>query len=152
MGRFTIDTATEFLFGACVHALPAGLPYPPNATYLPNGQKSSQRNAADEFADAFLKAQEIIANRERLSWIWPLFEITKDKTAEGMKIINAYIEPIIKEAVERKQNAPTQEKNVDDKEAEKEGCLLDHLLDVTTDPVVLRDETYVLRSTQQELF
>ncbi|KAJ2916358.1 hypothetical protein MD484_g4071, partial [Candolleomyces efflorescens] len=140
MGRFTIDTATEFLFGACVHALPAGLPYPPNATYFPNGQRPSQRSSADDFADAFLKAQEIIANRERLSWIWPLTEISKDKTAEGMKIINAYIEPIIKEAIERKQNAP-REKNVDSKEAEKEGCLLDHLLDVTTDPVVLRDET-----------
>ncbi|KAJ2929607.1 hypothetical protein H1R20_g7493, partial [Candolleomyces eurysporus] len=114
---------------------------PPNATYLPNGQKSPQKNAADEFADAFLKAQEIIADRERLSWIWPLFEINKDKTADSMKIVNAYIEPVIKEAVERKQNAPPQEKNVDDKEAEKEGCLLDHLLDVTMDPVVLRDET-----------
>ncbi|RXW22105.1 hypothetical protein EST38_g3734 [Candolleomyces aberdarensis] len=141
MGRFTIDTATEFLFGTCVHTLSAGLPYPPNATYLPNGLKSSQKNAADEFADAFLKAQEIIANRERLSWIWPLFEINKDKTADSMKIVNAYIEPVIKEAVERKRNSPPQDKNVDDKEAEKEGCLLDHLLDVTTDPVVLRDET-----------
>ena len=27
-GRFTMDSATEFLFGNCVHSLAAGLPWP----------------------------------------------------------------------------------------------------------------------------
>ncbi|TFK26990.1 cytochrome P450 monooxygenase pc-1 [Coprinopsis marcescibilis] len=141
MLRFTLDTATQFLFGHCVNSLEANLPYPHFAPeHLRNIQDGPTGRAANAFAEAFMAAQEAISNRERIGWISPLFEIRKDPTEEPMKIVNAYIEPIVKEAILRKQNAPP----LDDKEKEeavKGQSLIDHLIDLTTDPVVLRDET-----------
>ncbi|KAF9007215.1 CYP63 cytochrome P450 monooxygenase-like protein [Cyathus striatus] len=142
MSRFTLDSATEFLFGSCVHSLESTLPYPHNAPPYLNAQV--HRSAADIFARAFLESQEIISTRERLGWIWPLWEITKDKTKEPMEIVNAYIEPIIKEAIRKKEEAMKEgivrEKRIESEVAEDE-TLLDHLVGITTDPVVLRDET-----------
>lgn len=140
MSRFTLDSATEFLFGNCVESLSAGLPYPHNAAYIPSIQRTAKGDAANEFAGAFLKAQEVISVRERSGWVWPLFEIASDKSYEPMQIVNAYIEPIVKEALRKKRESPVQEKGIDtDSEHD---TLLDHLVNVTDDPVVLKDEMY----------
>ncbi|KAH6893965.1 cytochrome P450 monooxygenase pc-1 [Coprinopsis sp. MPI-PUGE-AT-0042] len=142
MARFTLDSATQFLFGHCVESLDAGLPYPHNAASYTTAAAQTQSAAgrrADEFARAFAEAQSAISIRERSGWVWPLFELFKDKTEEPMKIVNAYMEPIIKDAVERKRLALPEEKS-DDKELKEGQTLLDHLMTVTQDPIVLRDE------------
>ena len=138
MSRFTLDAATEFLFGNCVESLSAGIPYPYNATYLPPVKRTAKGDAANAFAHAFLEAQEVISVRERYGWVWPLAEIFKDKSYEPMKIVNSYIEPIVKEALEKKRNSPIKEKG---EEPSDEETLLDSLVRVTDDPVVLKDET-----------
>ncbi|KAF5326502.1 hypothetical protein D9611_000513 [Ephemerocybe angulata] len=140
MLRFTIDTATEFLFGNCVHALSAGLPYPPKAAYVPPQQQDPAGRIANEFSAAFLRSQEIISVRERSGWLWPLSEIWEDKTIEPMKVVNAYLEPIIHEAVERRKNTLPNEDKQAEKESEDNQTLLDSLMDATMDPRVLRDE------------
>ena len=137
MSRFTLDSATEFLFGNCVESLSAGLPYPRNAAYVPIVPRTAKGDAADQFAHAFLSAQEAISIRERSGWVWPLFEITADKSYQPMQVVNAYIEPIVREALRKKQQASPQEKGVVDSD---DGTLLDHLVNVTDDPVVLKDE------------
>jgi len=157
MGRFTLDSATEFLFGSCVHSLSAGLSYPHNA--MPPDSFSHRNNSAEEFAQAFLLAQRLISERERMGSVWPLFEIFKSKTDEPMKIVNAYLEPIIKEAVEKQRKAPISEKP--SAELDDDETVLDHLVKLTsgpfsclyrillkstgifqcTDPVLLKDET-----------
>ncbi|RDB18325.1 hypothetical protein Hypma_000510 [Hypsizygus marmoreus] len=143
MSRFTLDSASEFLFGTCVHSLTAGLPYPHNASYVPPESKTPQAARADQFARAFLESQEVISSRERYGWIWPLAEIWGDKTKEPMKIVNAYLDPIIQEAIEKQKAAAKTEQfekkaesNVTDGET-----LIDHLVRLSSDPVVLRDET-----------
>ncbi|KIM37776.1 hypothetical protein M413DRAFT_448289 [Hebeloma cylindrosporum] len=138
MSRFTLDAATEFLFGNCVESLSAGLPYPYNATYVPPIKRTAKGDAANAFAHAFLEAQEVISVRERYGWVWPLAEIFKDKSYEPMKIVNSYIEPIVKEALEKKRNLPIREKGKEPSDGE---TLLDSLVRVTDDPVVLKDET-----------
>ncbi|KAF5393251.1 hypothetical protein D9757_000767 [Collybiopsis confluens] len=143
IGRFTLDSATEFLFGSCVNSLEAGIPYPDNST-LPALSSSlpttSTNNLAREFSNAFLEAQDAISNRERFNLIWPLLEIRKDKTEEPMKILNAFIQPIVTEAVEKMKNmqglTSEEKEDVEDNET-----LLDHLVKFTKDPVVLKDET-----------
>lgn len=134
ISRFTLDSATEFLFGNCVHSLSAGLPYPHNvaATEALTGKAK----IAENFAQAFADAQTIIAQRPRKSWVWPLFEIFKDKTTEPMRIVNSFIDPLLKEAIAKKQSHANEEKDVDNDDT----TLLDHLVQMTTDPVVLRDE------------
>ncbi|KAG5653247.1 hypothetical protein H0H81_001504 [Sphagnurus paluster] len=125
MSRFTLDSASEFLFGHCVHSLTAGLPYPHNASYVPPDSSTPQANRANDFARAFLEAQEIIASRERFGWIWPLTEIMGDKTKEPMKIVNDYLDPIIQEAITKNKVKPISDEK---KEVEDGETLIDHLV------------------------
>ncbi|KAF8200189.1 cytochrome P450 monooxygenase pc-1 [Pholiota molesta] len=137
MSRFTLDAATEFLFGNCVESLSAGLPYPHNAPYVPLVRRTPKGDAANAFAQAFLESQEIISVRERSGWVWPLGEIMRDKTHAPMQIVNSYIEPIVEEALRKKRQSP---KAAGAAIEADDATLLDHLVDVTDDPVVLKDE------------
>jgi hypothetical protein len=137
MSRFTLDAATEFLFGNCVESLSAGLPYPRNAPYVPLVRRTPKGDAANAFAQAFLESQEIISVRERSGWVWPLGEIMRDKTHAPMQIVNSYIEPIVEEALRKKRQSP---KAAGAAIEADDATLLDHLVDVTDDPVVLKDE------------
>ncbi|KAF9481093.1 cytochrome P450 [Pholiota conissans] len=137
MSRFTLDAATEFLFGNCVESLSAGLPYPHNAPYIPLVRRTPKGDAANAFARAFLESQEIISFRERSGWVWPLGEITRDKTYAPMQVVNSYIEPIVKEALRKKRQSP---KAMEAAIEADDATLLDHLVNVTDDPVVLKDE------------
>lgn len=140
MSRFTLDSATEFLFGHCVDSLKAGLPYPHNASNVSTAIETPETRLANEFSAAFLAAQHVISQRERFGWIWPLFEIFADNSTGPMKIVNAYIEPIVADAIQKKEMAGNQEKAKDSELSDNE-TLLDHLVQVTSDPVILKDET-----------
>lgn len=121
MSRLTLDSATEFLFGSCVHSLSAPLPYPHNS--LRNLPQALPR-PSDRFATAFGEAQIVSAVRTRIGKLWPLAEIFKDKTKESMVIINEYIDPIIKEALEKKRLKPDSQK----RDPSVPETLLDHLV------------------------
>jgi hypothetical protein len=87
IGRFTLDTATEFLVGENVDSLAGTLPYPHNVA----ASYPTQTTPADHFAKAFADAQYIISLRFKIGWIWPLLEIFEDKTKKPMKIVNAFL-------------------------------------------------------------
>ncbi|KAH7882561.1 cytochrome P450 [Phlebopus sp. FC_14] len=137
ISRFTLDSATDFLFGNCVQTLSVGLPFPfhVKSAEAPTGKSK----IAEDFARAFAKAQFVVSERPRRNWIWPVFEIFGDKTAEPMKVVNAYIEPILQEAIEKRKMALARGEK-DGKGPSDEDTLLDHLVRLTTDPVVLRHE------------
>jgi hypothetical protein len=130
VARFTLDSATSFLFGTCVHSLRAGLPYPSTSLQVQDGTVIPP-HPAEAFARSLLQAQHLAAERERRRFIWPLYEMFKDKSAEPMKVVNAFLEPIIEGAVQRqlktRSNAnrlPDQEKSDDDEEETMLGSLL----------------------------
>lgn len=125
--RFTLDSATEFLFGSCVHSLKSGLPYPANMnTY------TGVDDSAEEFAKAFAGVQEVIAQRARLGPYWPLWEITKNKALVPMKIVSAFIDPILAMALE-KGASPSKVNDTEKKdEIDDEETLLDHLVKFTS--------------------
>ena len=137
MGRFTLDSATEFLFGHCVHSLNAGLPYPHNVSYIPSNVLTPEKQLANSFSAAFLDVQFAVSHRERVGSIWPLWEIFENKTKKSMKVVDAFIKPIIADAIAKNNHARREEKV----SQEGEGTLLDHLVQVTSDPKVLKDET-----------
>lgn len=109
-----------------MHSLSAGLPYPHNVATTE--ALTEKAKIAENFAQAFADAQTIIAQRPRKSWVWPLFEIFKDKTTEPMRIVNSFIDPILKEAIAKKQSHANEEKDVDNDDT----TLLDHLVQMTT--------------------
>ncbi|TDL19800.1 cytochrome P450 [Rickenella mellea] len=138
MSRFTLDSATEFLFGKCVHALQSRLPYP-------HGMKpagDTERTQADIFAEAFGEAQYVIAFRSRQGDTWPLFEMFKDATKAPMKIVHAYLNPILREGIERQEKAELEGKVHEGKidEIDEDETLLDHLVKHTKDLTIIKDE------------
>ncbi|KAH8108380.1 cytochrome P450 [Phellopilus nigrolimitatus] len=64
LGRFTLDSASEFLFGKCMHALRAGLPYPHNAQLGSTARDEEEsRCEAERFNTALASAQMTIGER-----------------------------------------------------------------------------------------
>ncbi|KAK0479858.1 cytochrome P450 [Armillaria luteobubalina] len=140
MGRFTIDSATDFLFGSCVNSLLTTLPYPHNASLTMRDSENNLPTEAHVFVESFQEAQRILSIRERQGWTWPLSEITKDKTEAPMKVVHGFVEPII-EAALQKQKAFGSARKKDINEIGDDETLLDHLICVTSDLEVIRDET-----------
>ncbi|KAF7293313.1 Cytochrome P450 monooxygenase [Mycena chlorophos] len=140
IGRFTMDSASEFLFDSCINSLKAHLPYPHNVppSSLPIPPTDPVAIAATRFTDAFTEAMLRISEREVLGRIWPLFEIAGDKTKRAMGVISEYLDPIIQKAVDKKRGGGMRAMATDE---EKDGMsLLDEMLDQTDDPQVLKDE------------
>ncbi|KAL5519382.1 hypothetical protein ACEPAH_1065 [Sanghuangporus vaninii] len=132
VARFTLDSATEFLFGRCVHALRAGLPCSPNLA----SSGYTENNISDPaslFSRAFANALLTISMRARVGYVWPLFEMRKDMTEEDVNIIDAFIDPILKDMM-------AEHKVPEGKEIEEDSTLLRHLITHTKDIKVLRDE------------
>lgn len=135
IGRFTMDSATEFLFGSCVHSLKANIPYAHNVAFPPPPQSNSDQAAetANRFIEAFSKSMFYIAEREHLGIVWPLYEMFCDKTKAPMKIVSAYLDPIISAAVEKKRAAEMLKLKTARLEGEVEAeTLLDELLRSTS--------------------
>jgi len=127
--RFTMDSATEFLFGQDVRSLGAGLPYPGPHYYTPR---------------AFDEAQRLVVVRSRLGVYWPIKEFWKDEVKEKMVHVDEFIAPIVEEAVKKKKASGVQgvkEKASGDREVKEGETLLDHLINYSDDENLLRDET-----------
>ncbi|KAK2462353.1 hypothetical protein APHAL10511_005659 [Amanita phalloides] len=147
--RFTMDSATEFLFGQIVHSLGAGLPYPGSHYYTPTPDHlkllhEQERHPANVFSRAFDDAQRFVAFRSRWGVYWPLTEFWGDKVKQKMVAVNAFLMPILAEAVRKKKELGdfSQDKKANGDREVKEGeTLLDHLINYTDDQTMLRDET-----------
>ncbi|KAH7882562.1 cytochrome P450 [Phlebopus sp. FC_14] len=135
MFRFTLDSATEFLFGRCVHSLSADLPLPYTGT--PAGL--SKACAPLDFARAFARAQFVISRRPSKGWAWPLFELFKDETEEPMKSVDAFIEPVLRNAM-KKHGLAAKRGQLASNKISDEDTLLDHLVRQTTELELLKDE------------
>ncbi|KAF7969358.1 hypothetical protein HWV62_27476 [Athelia sp. TMB] len=131
IGRFTLDSASEFLFGNDVASLADPLPFPHSHAAI-----EAAPSSADVFVRAFADAQVISAYRSQRGWAWPLGELTKDHMKAPMAIVNAFLDPILERAVLRHAAAPGEKAG----EVAEEETLLDHLVKVTTDRKVLKDE------------
>ncbi|KAF8998108.1 cytochrome P450 [Cyathus striatus] len=140
MQRYTLETGTAFLFGSTIHTLsspavtPSHLPLPYPLPPSPLSQSAEQA-----FATAFHAAQEVIATRERRGWMWPLKEIFEDTAKVHMDVVTGYLDTVLERAMERKRVKDEEREKLGGK-VEEEETLLDHLLTVTSDPVLVKDE------------
>jgi cytochrome P450 len=131
--RFTLDSATQFLFGSNVDSLSAGLAYP-ESSGIPNSSEFTN-HPSNLFVNAFMAGQLATGIRSRIGSIWPLMEFWKDNVTPLRKVIDEFTEPLLDEALAKK------EKNQNAKEGEDHGdTLLSHLVQQTEDRTVLIDE------------
>ena len=131
ISRFTLDSATEFLFGKDVRSLSVGLVYPPNSPLA--ADVAFQIHPANMFARAFLQAQILTSYRSRLGWSWRLFEFWSDHVKKHMEVCYKFIDPILNEALRKKRSLKEaiSESNPNDREVLEGETLLDHLVNCT---------------------
>lgn len=128
--RFTMDSATEFLFAHDVCSLEAGIPYPFNSPLAAATEAVRAQHPANKFAKAFDEAQRLSALRSRRGYLWPLTEFWKDKVEEQMVVVRSFIEPIVAEALRKKKEKNSIE-DENDKEVGEGESLLEHLVKLT---------------------
>lgn len=123
--RFTIDAASEFLFGKNLDTLSGQLPSAGSASLGERG--SSTNDAWGTFAKAFEAVQKIITVRAQMGIIWPVFELLDDKTTPHVDTIRQWVDPLVRQALEEK--AASKRAGIDRNLEEK--TFLQHLADST---------------------
>lgn len=132
VARFTLDSATEFLFGKDVHSQSAGLAYPDPPSPLSKTNSSVFENhPSNKFVKALMGGQNVVTFRSRMGGLWPLSEIWGDNVAPFRKDLDQFVEPLIQDAINRKQGKG---------DLGERGTLLDCLVDQTTDKGIIKDE------------
>ncbi|KAF4600440.1 hypothetical protein EYR38_005067 [Pleurotus pulmonarius] len=137
VSRFTLDSATEFLFGQDVRSLSAGLPYPSSSPL--SITSSNDSHPANVFAAAFIEGQNVTSLRTRYGINWPLFE-WNDRVLPHRTIVNRFIDPIISAAIVKHKARVAVGDVAESKEVQEEETLLDHLVKITQDHQTLQDE------------
>ncbi|KAG9079619.1 hypothetical protein FRC06_007622 [Ceratobasidium sp. 370] len=122
VSRFTMDSASEFLFGVDVKSLDEPL------------AATGTSNSSTSFAKAFSRVQEKVLKRFMLANMWPYLEMFWDKTGEEMRVIDGYVEPILRAKLEKKRRGELS------REGEEGETLLDYLVQHMDDEKVIKDE------------
>ncbi|RXW17454.1 hypothetical protein EST38_g8393 [Candolleomyces aberdarensis] len=142
--RTTMALATEFLFGTAVNSLQIAvedLPQPYNHPDYQASVEAFSKNPANEFSEAFLRAQTVAAERDRAGWIWPLAEIFVDRAKKDMKTVNSFVVPFVEKAVKNNEERNKVNGEVQGKrEVEDDESFLDHLVSQTSDKTILKDQ------------
>ncbi|KAJ7485211.1 cytochrome P450 [Mycena galericulata] len=133
VSRFTLDSATDFLFEKSVDSMAAGLPYPEsspvaNSPYFLN-------HPSNTYVRSFVMSQTLVVMRAPFGSKWPLSEFWKDKIKPHRKVIDEFIEPLLNRELEKKKNKQEDEKK-------NEGSFLTHLVQATDDKDVIRDSIF----------
>ncbi|PBK71210.1 cytochrome P450 [Armillaria solidipes] len=135
VARFTLDSATEFLFGKDVDSISAGLPYPAGS---PLGDNLHFVNhPSNAFVKAFAEAQVQNMIRVKSGASWPLREIFGDKVKPLRKVLDDFIQPLLSDGYERKTKGV---KSVESEKKLYDMTLLDRLVEEADDPKVVQDE------------
>ncbi|KAJ6468900.1 cytochrome P450 monooxygenase pc-2 [Mycena sanguinolenta] len=135
VSRFTLDSATDFLFGKSVDSISAGLPYPESAPFANSGYFLG--HPSNTYVKAFNQGQLGMVNRSAYATKWPLAEFWKDRVKQHRETTDAYIESILDAALEKKKAGQQ-----DGKSHEEQETFLSHLVQATDDKEVIRDSIF----------
>lgn len=152
--RFTLDSASQYLFGYDVQSLDAGLPHS-DASAVPESAKFTE-HPSNTFATAFEDAQHFTIDRLLKGNSASLSEPYGSPIPPLRAIINPYIDTIMERVLKEKRETTDEIKVSDD-----DTTLLDHLVDFmdgaclgyrqrwliqrstfNIDPVALRDQVF----------
>ena len=139
VARFTLDSATEFLFGHDVGSLSANIPYPASAAHL--NESSFYNHPSTIFVKAFTEGQNLTIERSFFGNDWPLLEFWSDKVAPFRKVIDDFTNPLMEEAL-AKRNLGLSKKAADSKDDDESDNLLGHLVKHTQGKESLLNRPY----------
>lgn len=131
VSRFTIDSATEFLFGSDIRTLSAGLPYPASSPLADSA--AFLNHPSNKFASAFVAGQYASVRRTGYGHNWPLVEFWKDEVKASRKVVDQFIEPVLVEALAKRAQGTVESKTFPDGEKanSEEDTLLNYLISQT---------------------
>ncbi|TRM60427.1 cytochrome P450 [Schizophyllum amplum] len=137
VARFTLDSATEYLFGYDVNSSGAGLPYAPGAPT--SNPPEFFAHSSNRFVTAFEEAQNLTAMRAHVGPGWRLYEAWKDKVQPCRHVIDGFVNEIIADSALQKAEIEAKKATSETKTGEDD-TLLSHLMKYTQDRRVLTDE------------
>ncbi|KAF7331544.1 hypothetical protein MKEN_00033500 [Mycena kentingensis (nom. inval.)] len=140
VSRFTLDSATSFLFGKSVDSMSAGLPYPASSPLAMANSAEFDNHPSNTYVRSFVQSQILTTQRAAFGSRWPLMEFWKDRVKPHRKVIDDFIEPILNEALEGK--AAKHDGGGEDGKAAEEGTFLSHLVAATDDKEIIRDSIF----------
>lgn len=123
VSRFTLDSATQFLFGYDVESLAAGLPYS-----ISSGIQNSTKflnHPSNAFVDAFLAGQIQSSLHTRLGPNWPLWEFWEDSIKPLRQVVDEFAKPFLVSALAGMKKDSKNEVKSDDDDGD---TLLAHLV------------------------
>lgn len=126
--RFTIDSASEFLFGRDVRSLSAGIIYPPASPL--SKDPTFLTHPSNLFFRAFTGSQIAAASRTNYGSSWRFAEFWQDQVQAHMKVCYEFIEPIIADILAKKHEQKRLGLDVKGEVKESE-TLLEHLVNYT---------------------
>ncbi|KAJ7123182.1 cytochrome P450 [Mycena epipterygia] len=135
VGRFTLDSATEFLFGKSVDSMSAGLAYP--EAYPLANLPEFLNHPSNTYVQSFVESQTLTVQRVAFGSRWPLMEFWKDNVKPHRKVVDGYIEPILNAELENKKA-----REGGAKKDEEAGTFLSHLVEATDNKEVIRDSIF----------
>lgn len=101
--RFTLDAAALFLWGTALNTLDQPLTQPGRVVLGPKGSAPADGGSEwDVFTNAFETLAVLITRRGVQGDTWPLLELFGDKTEGPIQVIMDWLEPLVKEAINRK--------------------------------------------------
>ncbi|KAJ6579544.1 cytochrome P450 [Mycena vulgaris] len=134
ISRFTLDSATEFLFRRSVDSMSAGLPYPQSSPLA--NSPSFLNHPSNTYVKSFVRSQIVTVERAPYGTKWPLREFWTDRVKPDRKIIDEYVEPILNEELKKKAKERTEGKS-DERET-----FLSHLVQATDNKEIIRDSIF----------
>ncbi|KAJ6595533.1 cytochrome P450 monooxygenase CYP63 [Mycena vulgaris] len=145
VSRFTLDSASEFLFGMKLDTLSQPLTVPGKAKLGPKGSiPIDGATEFDEFTEAFERVAVMITRRGTQGDTWPLLELFEDKTEGSIATIMNWMEPVVTRAIAEKDRRT----KAGVETAANENVFLDFLASKTDDVEHIRYEliTYLIAS------
>lgn len=109
----------------------------------PITEGSGYNNRYSAFVNAFETLQVVIPPRGPRGNLWPLWELFTNVAANSNKAIDAWVSPLVRQALDAKVNSLG---GSGAKRALEEGSLLDHIAGNTDDVKLIRDEVGVMLS------
>ncbi|CCM02715.1 uncharacterized protein FIBRA_04822 [Fibroporia radiculosa] len=133
--RFTLDAASEFLFGKNVATLASQLPEPGRARMGAMG--SATDDAFGAFAQAFEAAQVRVITRARRGYFWPAFEFFfPDPQVRFRRTIDRWVSPLVEDALDNRSSM----RKAGLKSSLDQSVFLEYLADSTEDRKVIQDQ------------
>jgi len=80
-----------------LNTLSSSLPVPGQGVIGAKGSVTT--DSWGSFAQAFEEIQQIVTNRRRLGYTWPLFELFDDKTTPQVTVIRRFLDPIVRQVL-----------------------------------------------------